>query len=58
MEISLNGGASSGNIISLDLDAGNATAALKAATADSDQHGRRPAGIATGQAAAVADDAR
>jgi flagellin len=39
MEVSLNGAASSGNPITVNLDAGNATAATKAATADSDQHG-------------------
>src|SRR5262249_24360174 len=36
-EFSVNGDASSGNVISVDLDAGDATAATKAATADSDQ---------------------
>jgi flagellin len=36
-EVSINGAASSGNVVSVDLDAGDATAASKAATADSDQ---------------------
>jgi flagellin len=36
-EFSINGGASSGNVVSVDLDAGDATAATRAATADSDQ---------------------
>jgi flagellin len=40
LEVSINGGASSGNIVSVNLDAGDATAATKAATADSDQHGK------------------
>jgi len=39
-EVSINGAASSGNVVSVDLDAGDATAATKAATADSDQHGK------------------
>jgi flagellin len=38
-EFSLNGAASSSNVLSIDLGAGDATAATKAATADSDQHG-------------------
>jgi flagellin len=38
-EFSLNGAASSSNVLSVDLGAGDATAATKAATADSDQHG-------------------
>ncbi|MDE3165497.1 MAG: flagellin [Acidobacteriota bacterium] len=38
-EISLNGGASAGNVVSVNLDGGDATAASKTATADSDQHG-------------------
>src|SRR5262249_17323420 len=37
LEYSINGGASAGNILSIDLNAGDATAAAKAATADSDQ---------------------
>jgi len=36
-EFSINGAASSGNVVSVNLDAGDATAASKAATADSDQ---------------------
>ncbi|MGA2269375.1 MAG: flagellin [Bryobacteraceae bacterium] len=41
LQFSLNGGASNGgtNAVSVSLDAGNAVAAVKAATADSDQHG-------------------
>lgn len=38
-EFSINGMASNGNVLSVDLDAGNATAATKAATADSNQSG-------------------
>ncbi|MDE3165487.1 MAG: flagellin, partial [Acidobacteriota bacterium] len=38
-EFSLNGAASNGNAVSVNLDAGNATAATKAATNDTDQHG-------------------
>jgi flagellin len=38
-EFSINGGASSSNVVSVNMDAGNAVAATKAATADSDQHG-------------------
>jgi flagellin len=39
LEFSLNGGASNGNSISVNLDGGDATGANKTATADSDQHG-------------------
>ena len=38
-EFSLNGQASDTNVVTVDLDAGNATAATRAAAADSDQHG-------------------
>jgi flagellin len=38
-EFSINGAASSGNVVSVNLDAGDATAAVGSASADSDQHG-------------------
>jgi flagellin len=38
-EFSINGASSSSNVLSIDLGAGDAVAATKAATADSDQHG-------------------
>jgi flagellin len=39
LEFSINGAASSGNILQINLNAGDAVAATKTATADSDQHG-------------------
>src|SRR5262249_6157394 len=38
-EFSINGAASNGNVVTVNLDAGNATAAAAGASADSDQHG-------------------
>ena len=40
LEFSINGAASTGNIVSVNLDGGDATAAAAAASVDSDQHGK------------------
>jgi flagellin len=40
LEVSINGGASSSNNLSINLDGGDATAATASASADSDQHGK------------------